>query len=63
MAANMPVIVELLQVPSSSVQVPAPMARIAPEVVHIVQKGIVPERITLPRPDDEILSGFELFGE
>ena len=51
---NMPVIVEPLEVPSSSEQALAPMERIVPDVVHPVQYGIVPERITLPRPDDEI---------
>ena len=41
LAANMPVIVEPLEVPSSSE--PAPMERIVPDVVHPVQYGIVPE--------------------
>ena len=40
-------------------QVPALMERIVLEVVHPVQYGIVPERITFPRPDDEILSGYD----
>ena len=35
------------------------MERIVPKVVHPVQCGTVPERITLPRPDDEILSGYD----
>ena len=55
----MPVIVEPLDVPSSLEQAPAPMERTVPDVVHRVQYGIVPERITLPRPDDEILSGYD----
>ena len=59
MAANMPVIVEPLEVPSSSEQLPAPVERTETDVVHAVQYGIVPERITLPRPDDEILSGYD----
>ena len=59
LAASRPVSVEPLEVPSSSEQVPAPTERIIPEVVHPVQYGIVPERITLPRPDDEILSSYE----
>ena len=55
----MPVNVEPLEVPSSSEQALAPMERTVPEVVHPVQYGIVPERITLPRPDDEICSGYD----
>ena len=35
------------------------MDRIVPDVVHPAQYGIVPERITSPRPDDEILSGYD----
>ena len=35
------------------------MERTAPDVVHPVQYGIVPERTTLPRPDDEIFSGYD----
>ena len=50
---------EPVEVPSSADQVPAPMQRLVREVVHPVQYGIVPERITLPRPDDEILSGHD----
>ena len=49
LAANMPVIVEPLEVPSSSE--PAPMERIVPDVVHPVQYGIVPRTnyLTAPR--------------
>ena len=55
----MPVIVEPMEVPSSSEQAPAPMERTVPDVVHPVQYGIVPERITLPRPNDEDLSSYD----
>ena len=44
LAANVPVIVELLEVPSKSEKVPAPMERTVPDVVHLVQYGIVPCR-------------------
>ena len=44
LAANIPVIVEPLKAPSSSEQVPAPMERFVPEVVHPVQCGIRPQR-------------------
>ena len=44
LAANMPVIVEPLEVPSSSKQALAPMKRTVPDVVH---------------PVDEILSGYD----
>ena len=46
LAANMPVIVEALEVLSSSEQVPAQMERIVPDVVHPVNYKIIPERIT-----------------
>ena len=59
LGTNMPVTVEPLEVPSSAEQAPALMERTFPDVVHLVQYGIVPERITLPRPDDEILSGYD----
>ena len=55
----MPVIVEPMEVPSSSEQALAPMERTVPDVVHPVQYGIVPERITLPRSGDEIFSGYD----
>ena len=48
LAAKMQVIVEPLEVPSSSEQAPAPMGKTVPDVPP-VQHGIVPERITLPR--------------
>ena len=54
-----PVIVEPLEVPSSPEQALAPKERTVPDVVHPVQCGIVSERITVPRPDDEILSGYD----
>ena len=53
----MPVIVEPLEVPSSAERALAPKERTTTDVLHPVQYGIVPERITLPRPEDEILSG------
>ena len=55
----MPVIVERLEVPSSSEQALAPMENTVLDVVRPVRYGIVPERITLPRPDGEILSGYD----
>ena len=55
----MPVIVEPLELPSSSEQAPALVERTVPDVVHPVQYGIVPERLTLPRTDDEIPSRYD----
>ena len=55
----MPVIVEPLEVPSSSEQASAQMEGTTSDVVHPVQCGIVPEPVTLPRPDDEILSSHD----
>ena len=52
----MPVIVEPLEVPSSAEQAPAPMERSLPDVVHPVQYGVVTERISSTRPDDEDVS-------
>ena len=37
---------------------PAPSERVVPEVTHPVQCGILPIRLPLPRPDDQILSGY-----
>ena len=55
------VIVEPLEVLSSSERAPAATEGTASDVVHPVQYSIsiVPERITLPRPNDEILSGHD----
>ena len=39
--------------------VPAPSERVVPEVTHPVQYGMLHIRLLLPRPDDEILSGFD----
>ena len=55
----MPVIVEHLKVPSSFEHAPAPMERTVLGVVHLVQYGIVPERITLPHSNDGILCGYD----
>ena len=38
---------------------PTLLEQVLPEVVHPVQGVIVPIRIALPRPDDEILSGYD----
>ena len=56
---NVPVIVEPLEMPASSERVPTLLEQVILEVVHPVQYGIVPERIALPRPDDQILSGYD----
>ena len=39
--------------------VPAPSERVVPEVTHTVQYRTTPTRLPLPRPDDEILSGYD----
>ena len=38
---------------------PAPVEIQAADAIHLVQFGIFPKRLTLPYPDDEILSGYE----
>ena len=48
-----------MEVPASLERGPTPLEQVIPEVVHPVQYGIVPERIALPRPHDEILSGYD----
>ena len=48
--AGTPLVIEPLDVPALS-------ERVVPEVIHPVQHGIIPIRLPLPRPDDEILSG------
>ena len=53
------VIVEPLEVPSSSERAPAPTEGTASDVVHPEQYGIAQKRIALPRQDDEILSGHD----
>ena len=50
------VVIEPLEVPALSEGVPVPLKRALLKVVHPVQCGIVPKRVALPRPDDEILS-------
>ena len=47
LCTNMPVIVDPLEVPSSAEQPPAPMERTLSDVVHPVQHGVVPGRISL----------------
>ena len=51
-AADVPVVVEPLDVPASSEPV-------VPEVIHPVQYGITPIRLALPHSDDEILTGID----
>ena len=53
----MSVIVLALELASSLDQAPALVERTVLDVVHPVQFGIVPERITWPRSDDEMLFG------
>ena len=59
LAANMMVIVEPLEVHAPSERVHILLERALLAVVHLVQYGIVPIRIALPRPVDEILSGHD----
>ena len=47
LGTNMPVIGDPLEVPSSAEQPPAPMERTLSDVVHPVQHGVVPGRISL----------------
>ena len=47
-----PVVVE-------SLDTPAPLTPCVHESIHPVQFGIMPKRLPLPHPDDEILSGYE----
>ena len=47
-----PVVVE-------SLDTPAPLTPCVHESTHPVQFGIMPKRLPLPHPDDEILSGYE----
>ena len=47
-----PVVVE-------SLVTPAPLTPCVHESTHPVQFGIMPKRLPLPHPDDEILSGYE----